>query len=485
MDTFTTPRDILQKAESVLQKYKVSIFVVTYNAADHIESTLQRIPSWMHEMLVEIFVIDDSSSDATLEVLHGIKKKFPLLSIFQTPSNQGYGGNQKLGYSYALERGHDIVVLLHGDGQYAPEYLPQILAEYENDDIDAVFGSRFLGNPLSGSRGGKGMPLYKYLGNKILTKFSNVFLGTHMSEMHSGYRSYRTRALSAVPFQKNNNDFSFDADIIVQMVEAKKTIIEVPIPTFYGDEICYVNGMKYATQCCKVALKHFFMRAELFYDPKFDIPITNLEKEVLNNSCERHVESVRQRFKAQEDVHIVEINPNIANSTIADKVLISPPPLVFCEKKKFDIAFAIDTLEHLSSPETTLEKIHAMLTPTGKLYATSGNVAFLPIRFLLLLGKFNYSRRGILDLTHTRLFTKKSFQRLIENHGFKVIHKKYFGPPIAHISEQSQILKGLNKLADCLANLLPGLFAFQIFYECQRIDSLVETRKKVFETHEK
>ena len=135
------------------------------------------------------------------------------------------------------------VVLLHGDGQYAPEALPRMLAPFADPETMAVFGSRMMtrGAALRG-----GMPLYKYVGNRILTAIENRLLGTKLSEFHSGYRAYRVSALDRLPYQYNTNDFHFDTEIIIQMMMAGYRIKEVPIPTYYGDEICRVVGMRYA-----------------------------------------------------------------------------------------------------------------------------------------------------------------------------------------------------------------------------------------------
>ena len=138
----------------------------------------------------------------------------------------------------AIEDGLDIVVLLHGDGQYAPELLPEMVAPLLDGRADAVFGSRML-EPGRAREGG--MPAYKYLGNRILTKVENTIAGMELSEWHSGYRAYSVAALEDVPFIKNSNAFDFDTEIILQFKEAGKQITEIPIPTYYGDEICYVN----------------------------------------------------------------------------------------------------------------------------------------------------------------------------------------------------------------------------------------------------
>ena len=258
-----------EKSLNVLKNNKVAIFVVAYNAESHLESVLRRIPEWIIEELTEIYVIDDCSTDQTFNVSKNIEwdhEKVPL-KIYRIPQNVGYGGNQKLGYRYAIKKKFDIVVLLHGDGQYSPEALPDILAPY-NDGAGAVFGSRFIkkGAAISG-----GMPRYKFIGNRILTFFQNQLLGTQLSEFHSGYRSYRTSALDKVPFSCNSNSFDFDADIIVQMVKSHTKLVEIPIPTYYGNEICHVNGILYASQCIKTFIKNFLMKFEIFYDPKFDI----------------------------------------------------------------------------------------------------------------------------------------------------------------------------------------------------------------------
>ena len=167
--------------------------------------------------------------------------------------NLGYGGNQKAAYKLAIERGLDIVVLLHADGQYAPEMLPEMVAPLERGECDAVMGSRMM---EKGAARRGGMPLYKLVGNRILTGAENAMLGARFTEFHSGYRVYSTSALRDIPFEHNTDDFDFDTQIIVQLLDAGKRILEIPIPTYYGDEICYVNGMRYAKDVIKDVLEY-------------------------------------------------------------------------------------------------------------------------------------------------------------------------------------------------------------------------------------
>jgi glycosyltransferase involved in cell wall biosynthesis len=236
---------------------RIAIFVIAYNAVRHLIRTIERIPPELEQKVAEIFVIDDASSDNTYFAALGYKAERGLtkLSVFRNARNQGYGGNQKVGYRYALDRGHDVVAMLHGDGQYAPEALPELLAPIEREGADVVFGSRMQvkGRALDG-----GMPLYKYVGNRILTTVQNQLTGLNISEFHSGYRLYSAKALRQIPFESFSNTWHFDTEILLAAHERGMKIVERPIPTYYGDEICHVNGMPYALNCVAVSARYFW-----------------------------------------------------------------------------------------------------------------------------------------------------------------------------------------------------------------------------------
>src|SRR3954451_23255458 len=199
-----------------LGRKRLLIFIVAYNAQTTIEKVLSRIPRSLRGDNVEVLVIDDSSQDDTFG--NGLRYQQRdsdfKITVLRTPVNQGYGGNQKLGYRYAIDHGFDVVALIHGDGQYAPEKLPGLLEPFFKGEADAVFGSRMI-HKQDALKGG--MPLYKWVGNQVLTNFQNALLGSHLSEFHSGYRLYATKALARIPFERNSNDFHFDTDIIVQL----------------------------------------------------------------------------------------------------------------------------------------------------------------------------------------------------------------------------------------------------------------------------
>ena len=229
-------------------KKNLLIFIVAYNAETTIKSVVSRIPKELSKKYnLEILIIDDSSKDKTFEISKKLKEFYKKqrikIKVYYNPTNQGYGGNQKIGYHYAIKNNFDYVVLLHGDGQYAPECLPELLKCVDKKEFDVVIGSRMVNKKLA-LRGG--MPFYKFVGNIILTTMQNFLLGTNLSEFHSGYRIYSVNSLKKIPFHFNTNDFHFDTEILIQLLTNKEKIKEISVPTFYGNEICHVNGIKYA-----------------------------------------------------------------------------------------------------------------------------------------------------------------------------------------------------------------------------------------------
>jgi glycosyltransferase involved in cell wall biosynthesis len=500
-------------ASRTLAENRVAVFIVCYNAERHIEEVLGRIPDWVADKLAEVFVIDDSSQDATVRKVVSAEwsKAGGALRIFKTPYNQGYGGNQRLGFLYAISRGFDIVVLLHGDGQYAPEFLPDILAEYSRPaGADAVYGSRFL-TKWGALKGG--MPLYKFAGNRVLTLMQNRVIGTRLSEMHSGYRSYRTAALKKVPFQLNSTGFDFDADIIIQFHAAGLAIREVGIPTFYGDEICHVNGLGYAWACMIAAVQFRLMQLEIFYGPKFDIP--NRARKYITKqaptSLHHHIRGLEIPAGSQlldvgggdgaavglahadRGVKLVVVDQSVSVDDEAGRRAAAHPNFSRIEAeldgdwpermggRSFDTVFVLDVLEHMKSPEKAAGQIFSVMRPGGTLYASTGNIAFWATRFMLLLGLFNYGRRGILDLTHTRLFTVVSFRRLLTNAGFRIDSVRCFGPPLEDLSHgNSRTLRLMDRVSAGLARVWPGLFGYQILVVATRPDSIETLMQKTF-----
>ena len=200
----------------------ILVVMPAYNAAQTLRDTWNGIPS---DAVDEVLLVDDGSYDATLEVA----ERLPIRTI-ALPHNVGYGGNQKVCYLEALRLEADVVVMLHPDGQYDPVLIPDLVAPILKGEADMVLGSRML--TPGGARKG-GMPLYRYLSNKALTRIENKALRQQFSELHTGYRAYSGNFLRRIPFMRNSDSFVFDTQIIAQAVAFRQRIYEVPIHTRY------------------------------------------------------------------------------------------------------------------------------------------------------------------------------------------------------------------------------------------------------------
>ena len=233
---------------------KIGILVVAYNAESTIKETISRIPKTFLKSIYQVLISDDKSIDSTFNVANELKDKTDLpIKVVTQPLNLGYGGNQKFGYFWAMENNWDVVVLLHADGQYAPEFIEKIIEPIVNEKCDVVFGSRMIDKKraLQG-----GMPVYKWICNQVLTKIQNLLTNQTFSEWHSGYRAYRISKLRQIPLNKLNNGFRFDTQIILELIKIRAKFKEIPIPTFYGDEVSHVNGLEYAREIIWDTIRH-------------------------------------------------------------------------------------------------------------------------------------------------------------------------------------------------------------------------------------
>jgi glycosyltransferase involved in cell wall biosynthesis len=430
-----------------MSKSRCLIFIVAYQAETTIAKVVSRIPAALSERYeIDVLIIDDSSKDRTFENSYELSKHSPIpfeIHALYNPTNQGYGGNQKLGYHFAIEQGYDFVALLHGDGQYAPECLPDLLEPLERGEAAAVFGSRML-TPKGALAGG--MPLYKYFGNKILTWTQNLLLRSHLSEFHSGYRLYSVGALKRIPFEHNSNDFHFDTEIIIQLMIAGLRIVELPIPTFYGDEICRVDGIRYAANVIRTTLQARLQQYCLFYDRKFDCaPLSD-------PPCKLNFPSP-QSFVAD----LIPAGSRVLDLAVDSNVETLP-------LDKYDFVLLLDVIEHMASPEAFLDRLRTRLSlnPQAELIVSTANVAFFVTRLMLLLGFFNYSKRGILDVTHTRLFTRSSLRSALEQAGFMVTETKTVPAPFPLALGENWISRTLLAVNSALIAVLPGLFGYQV-----------------------
>lgn len=247
---------------------RIAIYIPAYNAGRTLPLVLDRIPQDVKNRVEEIFIVDNASPDNSYLIGIGYKneKSVPNLSIHRNERNLGYGGSQKFAYRYAIEKGYDAVVMLHGDAQYAPEKIGYLLEPFEKGEADMVFGSRIAGLPLKG-----GMPLHRFLGNKFLTTVQNYILNWDLSEYHSGFRVFSCAALQRVPFDLCSDDYHFDTEILVQFRMKGLRVVERPIPTHYGSERSYVNVWRYGLDVLYAMAEYILHKKGIRRVEKFDI----------------------------------------------------------------------------------------------------------------------------------------------------------------------------------------------------------------------
>ena len=230
----------------MLNGLRVAVVLPAYNAATTLEQTVAELD---RSIVDDVILVDDNSTDQTVELAQSLG-----LSPTRHGSNRGYGANQKTCYRLALDRGAEIIVMVHPDYQYSPRLVPAMAAMIAYGEYDLVLGSRILAqHAVQG-----GMPRYKYVANRALTAFQNVMVGAKLSEYHTGLRAYARRLLEAVPFDLNSDDFVFDNQLLAQAMAVHARIGEVSCPTRYSDDSSSINfrrSVVYGLGCVRTSVE--------------------------------------------------------------------------------------------------------------------------------------------------------------------------------------------------------------------------------------
>ena len=478
---------------------RVGVLVVAYNAASTLAQTLDRLPPSFAASVDHVLVCDDASPDETYDVALGYLERTHLpLTVVKHPENLGYGGNQKAGYHWAVDHGLDVVVLLHGDGQYAPEVIESVVDPLVRGEADAVFGSRMMER---GKARAGGMPMYKYVGNRILSTFQNKVTGLELTEWHSGYRAYRVDALTDIDLDSYTNDFDFDTEIILGLHAAGKKILEVPIPTYYGDEICHVNGLKYAKDVTADVLRFKARRMGFGTGPSglaglsaTDTEVYELKpspysshgvllawtaahapgKTVLDVGCSdgQFGALVREQGHRVDGVDLVKhqgVGERLDGFVEADISNGLP-----AGTGTYDVIVAGDILEHVVDPETLLKDIRDHLNPGGEILVSVPNFGHWYPRGKVALGRFDYDQRGPLDHTHVRFFTRRTFERLVNACGLVITERDVVGSPVDVLdrggeSFASRVARGAARVDRAATTAWPTMFGYQFLYRLEAI----------------
>jgi glycosyltransferase involved in cell wall biosynthesis len=241
---------------------RVFVVIPAFNAGATVEKVFDRIPSETRARVERYVIVDDGSTDDTTAALARLSRDFRNLVVLKHGRNRGYGAAEKTLLSYARREGAEAAVLLHADGQYSPEKILDLLAPLDRNEADLVLGSRMLGG--GALRGG--MPVYKYLANKILTAVENSAFGMKLAEYHSGYLAYSRKVLEGLPFDRLSDSFDIDVEMIVCGRIQDLRIKEIAIPTIYAGEVSHLRPVRYGLDVLKIVRKyrrgyyHFLLR---------------------------------------------------------------------------------------------------------------------------------------------------------------------------------------------------------------------------------
>jgi 2-polyprenyl-3-methyl-5-hydroxy-6-metoxy-1,4-benzoquinol methylase len=335
------------------------------------------------------------------------------------------------------------------------------------------------------------MPLYKYVGNRILTRFQNRVSGLHLSEWHSGYRAFSLERLAEIPFEENADGFHFDTEVLLQLHDAGARIAEVPIPTYYGDEICRVNGLAYAKDVSVDVVRYRLARLGFGASPLArwstayawkDAP--DASHRVVLDAVENHPAGrrvldlgcgsgcVAAELRKQGDFVVgVDRAPEPETAARVDQLVVSDLeeglPDVVVEGAPYDCVLAADVLEHLRNPDRLLRELHRVCMPEAILVASVPNIGHWYPRLRIGFGRFDYDHRGILDSTHMRFFTWRSFRRMAYRAGWLVEERRVTGLPLEILGREggpglARAAKRAVSLADRAGRAAwPSLFAYQ------------------------
>lgn len=248
--------------DCVYRDQKVIVVMPAYNAGQTLRRTYEDVVA--QDYVDEVIVVDDASSDDTVEVAHDLDR----VLVHRHPANRGYGANQKTCYRLAIDAGADIVIMVHPDYQYTPKLIPAMASMIGNGLYHCVIASRILGGyALEG-----GMPWWRYVSNRFLTLVENILMGAKLSEYHTGYRAFSRQVLERLPLETNSDDFVFDNQMLAQVLWMGYVIAEISCPTRYHAEASSINfrrSVRYGLGCIATAAQFFLARRKLIDVDRF------------------------------------------------------------------------------------------------------------------------------------------------------------------------------------------------------------------------
>ncbi len=468
---------------------KFLVAISAYRGLAELDKTLRRIPKALMPLIQEIAVFGVFSEDSTEGLFHrlGQDPAWAKLRYCRIPRRYHYGENLKNCFDYALERGFDYVVVLRGDAAYDPSCLPLFLLCALKEKGPAVIGDRMrLGDREELPRGSR----LRQWANRLLSFGEDFILGMGLKDYHCGFRLISTEVLKRIPYNLNVGDYLFDLQLLIQLRCLGIKICAVPVPDFHDRDIRVGKAAQYAWRALKISIGyrlhqlHLIRRAVYFVDlgenytlkrNRFSshMQILNSLKPgstVLDIGCGQ---SLLAEEYARMGITVVGVD-NIPRERVSKFIHAYvrqdlEEPLELPYGRVFDYVILSDVIEHITNRDALMNTLRRHLKTDGILVASTGNIAIWFYRASLLLGRFEYGPRGILDRTHVHLYTLDAFERFFLNRGYKLLAVKSTPIPfelVVSSTGRSSLVEAFTNLYHNLALVWPRLFAYQFIVYC-------------------
>lgn len=472
---------------------RIALFLFGGRDADLVAATLKRIPEPALGWIDEVVIVGNPDRELPQAEAEEIRERAGerglRVAFLRQPRNRGFGGSRKSAFEYALQRSFDFAVTMRGDGLHPPETLPALVHAVVVGHRQLVVASRvhrLLARP-------PGLPLARMLAHRLATGLQNRLLGLRLEDYHSSYRIYPIHALGRLPFQLNANDRTFDMQIVIQVRALGLPIEEVNVPPAWQEYSTGRQGLREVLVACAEAVDyrlhqlHLTRRGRYFVDRGIHYTLKRSptgshmqivdaiapNSRVLDLGCSQ---GLLAQPLAEKGVRVVGVDAAPASETTLVAELEAyhsrdlEQLLELPVGREFDYVVISDVIEHLRNRAELLRGARRYLKEGGRLVVSTPNVALWFYRLSLLIGRFEYGARGVLDETHVHLFTRSTFQREVEKAGFHVLRERVTALPFEVVFEstgRSRLVRSTARFYHALARLWPTMFAYQIVLEAE------------------
>jgi 2-polyprenyl-3-methyl-5-hydroxy-6-metoxy-1,4-benzoquinol methylase len=466
---------------------RIALFIFDCLDRKCLSETLARIPESVTSILEEIVVMQEPGSelDSRVEPLESGPFDF---RFHRQPRDLGHGGTRKAAFEYALRNRFDLVALMRGDGSHPAESLPDLL-EPAIEGEPLVVGSRLLDRREAVRRG---MSASRLLSHTAATAVQNRILGLRLRDYLSSFRVYATDVLRRIPFQLNADDRLFDVHAIIQCRALGIRVCEVPVRGVWREGDAGREELRHVLRACWTAVNYrlhqlhvrrrgrYFVDLGIHYTLKLSetgshMQIVDAIREgtrVLDLGCSQGLLAKPLREK---EVRVTGVDGRAPDSRLARELETYLQwdlelPLELPVGREFDYVVCADVIEHLKGRRELLRSARRYLKPEGRLIISTPNIALWFYRLSLLVGRFEYGPRGVLDHDHTHLYTRDSFRREVEAAGFRVVKERVTALPFEVLFEstgRSRLVREVSQLYQRLARLWPEMFAYQFVLEAE------------------